>query len=138
MATEPWYQNGLRFTCTQCGKCCSGPEGYVWVSEEEIRAIAAALGTDEGTVRVEHTRRVGRRVSLKEFPNGDCTFLHPETRKCTLYGVRPAQCRTWPFWNSNIASPEAWEETKLVCPGTGHGQLYSLEEVEKQAGVIDI
>ena len=34
-----WYQAGLRFGCTQCGNCCSGPPGYVWVNREEIRAI---------------------------------------------------------------------------------------------------
>ena len=22
--TEPWYQDGLRFTCTRCGNCCTG------------------------------------------------------------------------------------------------------------------
>jgi len=36
----PWYRDGLSFSCTQCGNCCSGPEGYVWVDEEELVQIA--------------------------------------------------------------------------------------------------
>ncbi|MCY2964173.1 MAG: YkgJ family cysteine cluster protein [Planctomycetota bacterium] len=137
-APQPWYHEGLRFTCTQCGDCCTGSEGYVWVDDEEIRAIAQAIGKDEGTVRVEHTRRLGMRISLKEFANGDCTLLDPETRKCRVYSVRPKQCRTWPFWNSNLESPRAWKETEKVCPGSGQGRLYQLEEIQAQAAIIDL
>lgn len=34
----PWYAPGLSFTCTQCGNCCTGEPGVVWVSDEEIHA----------------------------------------------------------------------------------------------------
>ncbi len=40
----PWYQDGLRFTCTMCGKCCTGDPGYVWVTDEELAALAKFLG----------------------------------------------------------------------------------------------
>ena len=30
---QAWYSEGLRFECTQCGACCSGEPGYVWVDE---------------------------------------------------------------------------------------------------------
>ena len=39
----PWYRYGLSFECTQCGNCCTGGPGFVWVEEEEIRAIADFL-----------------------------------------------------------------------------------------------
>src|SRR5262249_1390597 len=42
--SEPWYQDGLRFECTRCGKCCSGFPGFVWVSEAELQAIADFRG----------------------------------------------------------------------------------------------
>ena len=38
MPKFPWYAAGLRFFCTQCGDCCSGAPGFVWVNEEEIAA----------------------------------------------------------------------------------------------------
>lgn len=26
-----WFSEGLRFSCTQCGKCCKSPDKHVWV-----------------------------------------------------------------------------------------------------------
>lgn len=138
MDENPWYRDGLRFTCTQCGDCCSGPSGFVWVTEEEIRQIADYLGVRLGEMQINHLRYVGARTSLREFPNGDCTFLDGQTRKCTVYPVRPAQCRTWPFWGSNLATPESWQETVSVCPGAGCGQLHSLEQITNIKDVVDI
>ncbi len=138
MSDEPWYKDGLRFTCTQCGNCCTGPEGVVWVNAQEIGQIAEFIGKSIGEMKIEHTRLVGRRVSLKEFPNGDCTFFDGQKRGCTIYPVRPRQCRTWPFWNSNLESPETWQEIQLTCPGAGHGNFVSLEEIQRQAAVINI
>ena len=133
---QPWYKDGLRFTCTQCGNCCTGFEGFVWVNEEEMQQIADYLGQPIGAMKIEHTRKVGRRVSLKEFGNGDCTFFDGKTRGCKIYPVRPRQCRTWPFWDSNLESPEAWQEARNLCPGAGQGNFFSLEQIEAQAKVI--
>lgn len=134
----PWYGAGLRFTCTQCGDCCTGAPGVVWVDDEEIEAIARRTGLTVGEVRLFHTRLVGGRVSLREFANGDCTFLDPQTRKCRVYDARPRQCRSWPFWKSNLDSPEAWAAVEAVCPGAGCGAFVSLAEIEAQAGLIEI
>ena len=27
--SDPWYNDGLRFTCTRCGHCCTGEPGFV-------------------------------------------------------------------------------------------------------------
>lgn len=135
---QPWYKDGLQFQCTQCGNCCTGAPGVVWVNAEEIQRIAEVLGKTVGEVKLEHTRLVGRRTSLKEFANGDCTFFDGQTRKCTIYSARPRQCRTWPFWNSNLESPEAWQSLKPGCPGIDRGNFYPLEEIERQAAVINI
>ena len=132
-----WYQNGLSFECTQCGNCCSGPgTGYVWVSESEIAEIAKAVGMEDDLDGFERkfTRRIGARVSLVEYSDGDCIFLEPETRRCSVYESRPSQCRTWPFWESNIATPRDWKEISKNCPGCNRGRLYSIEEIRK---VID-
>jgi uncharacterized protein len=130
--SEPWYKDGLRFTCTQCGDCCTGAAGYVWVNDAEIRAIAAAIGeTDLAAFEEKYVRKVGIRKSLKELANGDCVFLDGQARKCTVYQHRPRQCRTWPFWDSNVRTQKAWAETCEVCPGSGQGKLYSLEVIEE-------
>jgi len=138
MNNQPWYKDGLRFTCTQCGDCCTGDPGYVWVTDEEMQALADYRGISIGEFRISHTKLVGGRVSLREFANGDCTFFDGATRKCTVYSARPAQCRTWPFWNSNLESEETWKEVVSVCPGSGRGELVQLSQIQSLASVTDV
>lgn len=135
-AAQPWYKDGLRFECTQCGDCCTGAPGYVWVNKDEIVGLAAERGLDVAEFERQYVRRVGIRLSLVEHPNGDCVFFDGQTRRCTVYNARPRQCRTWPFWQSNLRTPEAWQETCAVCPGSGSGNLVPLEVIERQAKVI--
>lgn len=135
---EPWYKDGLRFTCTQCGDCCTGEPGYVWVTDDEIRRIAEYRGISLGEMRINHIKLALGRVSLREFANGDCTFLDGATRRCTIYPVRPAQCQTWPFWNSNLETEEAWQHVTQVCPGAGCGELVQLEQIQARAAVTDV
>lgn len=137
-ANEKWYKDGLQFTCTGCGNCCTGAPGVVWVNDDEIRQIAEYTGKSAGEIRLFHTRPVRGRISLTEYANGDCTFFDPKDRKCTIYPARPRQCRTWPFWASNLESPEAWQEVQRDCPGAGQGEFVSLERIEEQARIIDI
>lgn len=134
----PWYKDGLRFACTQCGNCCTGDPGVVWVDDEEMRQIAAHRKISVEELRLLHTRNVGKRITLVERQNGDCTFFDAATRRCGIYEVRPKQCRTWPFWNSNLESPDDWKEVQKSCPGAGKGNFVSLEEIQVRASVIDI
>lgn len=138
MAGEPWYKDGLRFECTQCGDCCTGAPGFVWVNQEEIDALAAKIGVGVDEFEKKYVRKIGIRRSLVEFPNGDCVFFDTEKRNCSVYEARPRQCRTWPWWNSNLQSEKAWKETCEVCPGSGKGKLYSLEHIEAQRAIVRI
>jgi Fe-S-cluster containining protein len=133
--SEPWYRDGLRFECTRCGACCTGAPGYVWVNEEEIAALARHRGEPVGQATQLYTRPVGQRRSLRERANGDCVFYDREAG-CTVYSVRPRQCRTWPFWESNLGTPEEWERTCRVCPGSGKGELIPAEEITRRLNVI--
>ncbi len=132
---QPWYHEGLRFRCTQCGHCCTGEPGFVWVNEEEIQTLADYLGEPPQQVQSYYTRPLGSGRSLREKTNGDCVF-YDRTVGCTVYPVRPRQCRTWPFWASNVESPSAWEETCRICPGSGQGDLISEEEITQRIKVI--
>jgi hypothetical protein len=133
----PWYHAGLRFTCTQCGDCCTGAPGHVWVTNDEIDALARHLGMSADAFEDAFVRRVGARKSLKELPTGDCVLLD-DKRACSAYSARPRQCRTWPFWNSNLKSEQDWVRTCEVCPGSGRGHLHTLSQIEAQRQVIDI
>ena len=129
---QPWYAEGLAFECTQCGNCCSGAPGYVWVTDEEIIGLATAMNFENDIEAFERkfVRKVGRRKSLMEYPDGDCIFLEEKTRRCLVYERRPVQCRTWPFWPSNLKMPEDWKETGKDCPGCDRGRLYNLDEIQ--------
>jgi Fe-S-cluster containining protein len=133
--SEPWYCDGLRFRCTRCGACCTGAPGYVWVNAEEVQAIAEHRGEPVEQTLALYTRLVGRRRSLREKDNGDCIF-YDKKAGCTIYPVRPRQCRTWPFWESNVVTPEAWEQTCEICPGSGQGDLIPAEEITQRLRVI--
>jgi len=134
----PWYRQGLQFRCTQCGNCCTGAPGAVWVDDQEIQAIADYLGRPVGEIRLLQTRPLQGKTSLTEYSNGDCTFFDPHGRGCTIYPVRPGQCRTWPFWNSSLSSEEAWKSIQSSCPGAGHGDFVSFDEIEIRRSVIDV
>ena len=131
----PWYAEGLHFGCTQCGNCCTGAPGFVWVNDEEEHAIADFIGEDRTQFAALYVRKLDRGRSLRERANGDCVF-YEAGKGCTIYSARPRQCRTWPFWESNVQSPEAWEETRAVCPGAGNGQLVSAEEITARMKVV--
>ena len=115
----PWYTAGLHFRCTQCGNCCSGAPGYVWLTGDDMTRMAAFLGVPIDDFTRRHVRRVGNDYSVIEKTNHDCIFLHRAGDKatCSIYPVRPTQCRTWPFWNMNLKSPDAWSLASCRCPG---------------------
>ncbi len=58
-SSDPWYKDRLNFTCSQCGNCCTGAPGVVWVTDEEIKEIADYLDKPVGEIRLFHTRLVG-------------------------------------------------------------------------------
>jgi hypothetical protein len=135
-----WYAEGLRFTCTQCGNCCTGPSGYVWFDQAELTAMAEYLGISEEQFIDRHTRRRGRRLSLTECKTRfgyDCVFLERDASGrtgCSIYPVRPKQCRTWPFWPENLESPENYLHAADRCPGMHHGlkgegRFYPVEQI---------
>jgi len=131
-----WFESGLAFSCTMCGNCCTGPEGYVLVSEEEERALAARLGLTPEAFAARFTREthLGRSLTEKRTEFGlDCVFLDRETvpgrAVCGVYEDRPAQCRTWPFWGSNLRSERTWRAASRTCPGMGRGRVYPPEEI---------
>ena len=121
-----WFAAGIRFECRRCGKCCRGEPGWVWVSTADIAHMAERLGLSRDEFLRRHVRRDDLRLSLRERPNGDCVLWQDG---CTVYDVRPVQCRTFPFWKGAVLSAERFAVTHRDCPGVGQGRLYSCEEI---------
>jgi len=135
LTKQRWYHVGLHFECLQCGRCCSGPnEGYVWVTRPEVEQIARFLKLTVQQFRQTYTRRVGLRTTILEHPRTkDCIFLQTsETgKRCRIYPVRPSQCRSWPFWTSNLVNADTWNQTGQRCPGINRGKYYSFDQIEQ-------
>ena len=129
---DKWYAAGLAFECQQSGNCCSGAPGFVWVTKAEVRAIAKYLGRSDQWLSKEHLRRVGLRLSLTEHADGDCVFLERRNGAtfCRIHEVKPTQCRQWPFWDSNLKSPETWNEAAQKCPGMNRGKRHDFVQIE--------
>ena len=105
-----------------------------------IAAMAEVIGEEDlEEFERKYVVKIGIRRSLKELPGSyDCVFFDGETRQCKVYQARPRQCRTWPFWDSNLRTPQDWERTCKDCPGAGKGDLYQLEEIESRRGVFRV
>ena len=111
-----WYEAGLRFECTGCGRCCTGGNGYVWVTAAEAMTLAGALSLDLQSFGRRYLREVGERYALLETgPERACVFL--DGTRCRVYQARPAQCRSFPFWARNLESPAAWAAAAAQCEG---------------------
>ncbi|MBR1671593.1 MAG: YkgJ family cysteine cluster protein, partial [Fretibacterium sp.] len=50
--------------------------------------------------------------------------------RCSVYPVRPSQCRLFPFWPELLRSREMWELYAARCPGMNEGPLLSPAEIE--------
>ncbi|WP_372364490.1 YkgJ family cysteine cluster protein [Candidatus Uabimicrobium sp. HlEnr_7] len=128
-----WYEEGLKFSCKQCGNCCSGQPGYVWVSPQEIESIENHLQDNDIPHYSRYLRRIGQRFSLVERDNGDCIFLRrgeDGLALCAINKVKPQQCKAWPFWNDLLENKKSWDEEASKCPGMNSGRLYSFTEIE--------
>ena len=134
-----WYGRGLRFSCTQCGNCCTGPPGTVWFTSKEGRSLARTLDLEIAEFYKRYAHKVDGRWSLRERPVSDgrydCIFLARSSANgktgCSVYADRPAQCRTWPFWPENLTSRATWDAAKrrTPCPGMDNGSLVPVDQI---------
>lgn len=133
MDDAPWYHGGLRFACTRCGHCCTGEPGWVRVSAAEAEELAAFLGLDLAGFLERCTHRLDDgATSLVEKPNHECLFWS-SSDGCAVYPARPRQCRTWPFWRRNLASPAHWTAAARGCPGIGRGEIHEAPTIQRLA-----
>jgi Fe-S-cluster containining protein len=113
----------------------------VWFTHDEGVAMAAALGMQLESFMQAFARRIHDRWSLTERagPRGmDCVLLDRESQPgkalCRVYAARPKQCRTWPFWQRNLVSRDAWARAaeNTPCPGMNGGTFFPAESIVKR------
>lgn len=92
--------------CVECGgKCCYGESGYIFVNISEIEQISTFLNIPFEDFCLHYIKKVNTRFSLIEKKCDDykkgvsCVFFDENNLKCSIYEVRPRQCRIFPFWD---------------------------------------
>jgi Fe-S-cluster containining protein len=133
MEKELFYADGLKFSCKRCSSCCRYDQGFVFLTEKDLKKLSFALKTDENSVINSYCRWVTDRkgdevLSLKEKSNKDCILWD---EGCIVYPERPVQCASFPFWDYIIASKQGWEIAAGSCPGMNSGELHTRSEIEK-------
>ena len=131
---DAWWQRGVRFTCTRCGRCCREEPGAVWFTADEAADIASFLEITIESFYERYVRRSYGRLSLREKPNYDCIFLDRsgEAERCAIYEHRPSQCRTFPFWPDVLETELSWEKYSQTCPGMNNGKFHDCDAILKQ------
>jgi len=132
------------FKCQQCSVCCRHEPGAVFLTKEDVIKIHTKLDLTLSEFLKKYCRSLEKNnknvAALKEKSNYDCIFWDSG---CTIYEVRPLQCRTYPFWPFLVESKKDWNEEKYRCRGIGvKSELSVLEkhelyELEKYATYME-
>ncbi|MDR2481520.1 MAG: YkgJ family cysteine cluster protein [Spirochaetaceae bacterium] len=129
---KPFYEDGLRWSCKRCSNCCRYESGYVFLSRNDLSNLSRALKMPPDEFIQVYCRWISpdgkiEYLVVKELSNRDCFFWKDG---CSIYDIRPVQCRIFPFWQGCMADEEVWRSSMSSCPGLGEGKLYSKEEIE--------
>lgn len=104
------------FACRRSGNCCAIPGGIVRVTDAEAAALATHLGLTRAAFVSRYLQPDG--VRLKDGLGNRCVFLQDGAEaSCGVYEVRPAKCRSFPFWPELLHDPELLRLVERTCPG---------------------
>jgi Fe-S-cluster containining protein len=121
-----FFDQGIHFECQRCGACCIGDPGIVYVGIDEVTRIAEYLSDEIFSVADKYLFPLRAGYRIREHSDGRCYFYD---NGCTIYPVRPHQCKTYPFWFENLRSSKKWKRVLRECPGIGCGPLYPKEKI---------
>jgi Fe-S-cluster containining protein len=104
--------------CETCGgHCCTGESGYIWAKYDEIVEMSKYLNLTIEDFAIIYLKKVKHRYSLIEKQldkdNFACIFFDESIKRCSIYPVRPRQCRTFPFWEQFKNNEK---EVREECP----------------------
>jgi len=137
-----YHSTPLRFKCTQCSQCCyGGKHAYVRASQHEINNIIDYMNIKRELFQEKYLIKLvdhgyGIRMNTNKVGNifgkpGHCMLLN-ENGKCSVYPVRPTQCRTYPFWPEILISKEKWNKELARCEGINQGDVVDSEHINQQ------
>jgi Fe-S-cluster containining protein len=117
-------EDGLRFACQRgCTNCCER-QGFVYLTEEDVRKAARYLGMSLAAFERRYIYRTAHMIRLRKPRGSQCHFLGPAG--CSIHPAKPTQCRLFPFWPELVENRESWNIEARFCPGIGMGPLIQI------------
>lgn len=149
-------KNGFKFSCQQCGKCCTGKgEGEIFVYKPDLEIIFKHFNCDSITKKREFVQKYltttsqsfvlrNPKTGFKKYynfdtlifketgDNEDCCFLE-EGNTCSIWDIKPYQCIIYPLWRVLLTNESGWKENSKKCKGVGvnEGKFYSPKEIQE-------
>ncbi|MEA3506783.1 MAG: YkgJ family cysteine cluster protein [Elusimicrobiota bacterium] len=111
---EEFKEGNIEFNCCGCGNCCR-EEGHIAVTSSEINAVSAYFSMSKKSFLKKHVEKINGRYYFNEEFDEPCKFL--KDGKCLIYPVRPAQCRTFPYWGSFLRNTGRINDLLRFCEG---------------------
>lgn len=128
-------QRELRFACQPgCTNCCN-VQGYVYLTEDNLREAARYLKLTPAEFEQRYVYRTRHLLRLRKPRHSQCHFL--EESGCSIHPAKPTQCRLFPFWPELVKSAHAWKVAARKCPGIGQGPLVQIGEAMEIASEME-
>lgn len=116
--------DGVRFTCQPgCINCCN-MQGYVYLTEADLKRAAKFVGMPARAFEAKYVYRTRRQMRFRKPRDKQCPFL--VENGCGIHPAKPTQCRTFPFWPEIVERRATWNRTARYCPGIGKGPLIQI------------
>ncbi|MGC4052195.1 MAG: YkgJ family cysteine cluster protein [Paludibaculum sp.] len=127
---------GVRFTCQPgCTRCCD-MEGYVYITEQDLKNAARHIGLTPAEFEKKYVYRTRHLLRLRKPRDRQCHFLLHGG--CSIHESKPTQCRLFPFWPELLETRQAWEKTGRRCPGIGKGRLIQIGTAHETASEMKL
>lgn len=121
----------FRFTCQPgCTNCCT-ENGFVYLTESDLKRAASFLSVTPGAFEARYVYRTKHLRRLRKPRGSQCHFL--KNGGCAIHPAKPTQCRAFPFWPEMVSARTEWRKTAGRCPGIGKGLLIRIEAVLRTA-----
>ena len=130
---DPFYKNGLKFSCQRCSFCCGHGPGFVYLSKRDLSELCKFFKLTikefvEGYCRWADYYGGTKVLALFEKKNFDCVLWKDG---CSAYPARPVQCSTYPFWSWMVNDKAVWDDCAKDCPGMNQGELWPAEYIDE-------
>lgn len=125
MSTKQTNPNAtLRFECQPgCTACCD-VNGFVYLSEQDLRKAARYRKMSVADFERQYVYRTRHLLRLRKPADRQCHFL--VNGGCEIHPAKPTQCRLFPFWPEYVENRSEWKELGHRCPGIGKGELIQI------------